>query len=363
MRILIVAGGTGGHIFPAISLAGKLKEKDPASEIIFCIDKRADESLFKKLNLEYRIISAPKMPYGISLRWILFLFGLVFSSVKSAEILNQLQPDIVVGFGAYISGPILAQAKRQKRKVIIHEQNVIMGRANCLLSKTADKIAVSFANPKYTKDKRTVLVGNPIRENLLEDLNVMDKERARRLLGLDTKKPAVLIMGGSLGSRKINTAFLEMLKSFPELPNLPFQIIHLTGKLEFDNVQSAYNNLNIKTNIYSFYDRMGLLYKAADFAVCRAGAITLSEMCVFALPCIIIPYAGAGAHQRYNAAFLKEKGAAFMLEEKDLSPKALKNYFLTLFNNKEKLDSMSKNANALGRTDASEKLAKIVLSL
>ena len=363
MKILIVAGGTGGHIFPALSLAGKLREKEPASEITFCIDKRADESLFKKLNFKYHIISAPKMPYGISLRWISFLFGLIFSSVEAEKILKQLQPDVVVGFGAYISGPMLAQAKRQKRKVIIHEQNVVMGRANRLLSKTADRIAVSFANPKYTKDRRAILVGNPIRENLLEDLSAMDKSRARRLLNLDIEKPAVLIMGGSLGSRKINTIFLEMLKSFPDVQNLPFQIIHLTGRLEFDNVQSAYNKLNIKSNTYPFYDRMGLLYKAADLAVCRAGAITLSEVCVFVLPCIVIPYAGAGAHQKYNAAFLQEKDAAFMLEEKDLNPETLKNYFLALLNNKEKLNLMSKNAGALGITDASEKLAKTVLSL
>ncbi len=401
MRILIAAGGTGGHIFPAITLANKIKQMDSFADVIFCIDKRVDKKLLDKLGYSYYLLNAPRMPYRISFRWIPFLIMLIFSFFKSAKILNEVAPDVVVGFGAYISGPLLTQAKKQNKKIIIHEQNVTMGRANRLLSKISDKIAISFANPEYLKDNRCLLTGNLIREELIEDLNALNRERAHRLLGLEVDKMTILVMGGSLGSHIINTAFLQMLNNLwygisktkgplkIALESLPkadvfssdtvlnsLCIIHLTGKGKFANVQSAYKNIDgesptvpnsfgtgarIRVKLYPFFERMGLLYKAADFAICRAGATTIAELCLFAIPAILIPYTGAGAHQIQNAKFLKEKGAAVMIGERQLTPEVLKKEVVSLLGNNEKLSAMSERVNSLANIDAAEKLAEAVL--
>ncbi len=364
MKILIVAGGTGGHIFPAISLADKIRQKDSSADVAFCIDKRVDEKLLNKSNYKYHLLDAPQMPYGISLRWIPFFFRLMVSFYKSAGILNELNPDVVVGFGAYISGPLLTQAKRKNKKIIIHEQNVAMGRANSLLLKISDKIALGFDNPQYKKDARYILTGNPVRAELTEDLNALDKQKALGLLGLDINKKTILVMGGSLGSHIINTAFLQMLNNLSGNILGSLQIIHLTGKEEFAKVQSVYKDIRaeVKVRLYPFFERMGLLYKASDLAICRAGAITVTELCVFALPAILIPYTKAGAHQIENAEFLKEKDAAIMVEEKDFSPAALKGKICSLLENTKKLSVMSKNANLHTGTDAAEKLAEVVLT-
>ncbi len=376
MRILIAAGGTGGHIFPAITLANKIKQMDSFADVIFCIDKRVDKKLLDKPGYSYYLLNAPRMPYRISFRWIPFLIMLIFSFFKSAKILNEVAPDAVVGFGAYISGPLLAQAKRQNKKIIIHEQNVTMGRANRLLSKISNRIAISFANPEYLKNNRCLLTGNPIREKLIDDLNAINRERAHRLLGLEVDKMTILVMGGSLGSHIINTEFLQMLNNLSKEVLNSLCIIHLTGKGKFANVQSAYKNIDaefrtapnsfgtgarIRVKLYPFFERMGLLYKAADFAICRAGATTIAELCLFGIPAILIPYTGAGAHQIRNAKFLKEKGAAVMIGERQLTPEVLKKEVVSLLGNNEKLSAMSERANSLPNIDAAEKLAEAVL--
>ncbi|UCH12778.1 MAG: UDP-N-acetylglucosamine--N-acetylmuramyl-(pentapeptide) pyrophosphoryl-undecaprenol N-acetylglucosamine transferase [Candidatus Omnitrophota bacterium] len=378
MRILIAAGGTGGHIFPAITLANKIKQTDSFADVIFCIDKRVDKKLLDKFGYSYYLLNAPRMPYGISFRWIPFLIILMFSFFKSAKILNEVAPDVAVGFGAYISGPLLAKARRQNKKIIIHEQNATMGRANRILSKISDKITISFANPEYLKDNRCLLTGNPIREELIEDLNALNRERAHRLLGLEADKMTILVMGGSLGSHIINTAFLQMLNNSSDKVLNSLCIIHLTGKDKFANVQSLYKNIDAgfhtglnsfgtgartRVKLYPFFERMGLLYKAADFAICRAGATTIAELCLFGVPAILIPYTGAGAHQIQNAKFLKEKGAAVMVGERQLTAEVLKKEVVSLLGNNEKLSAMSERANLLANIDAAEKLAEVVLKL
>lgn len=366
MRILITAGGTGGHIFPAMSMADKLRQADASLDISFCIDGRVDRKLMDKFNYRYYLLNAPRMPYGISFRWISFLIMLFFSLFKSAAILSEINPDVVVGFGAYISGVVLAQAKRKNKKIIIHEQNVTMGRANLILSRISDRIAISFDSPEYQKDARYaryIVTGNPIRTELLEDLKALNREEARRMLDLEAGKTTILVMGGSLGSHIINTVFLKTLNSLPADTLDSLQILHLTGKSDFSDVQSAYKNINVKIKVYPFFERMGLLYKAADFVICRGGASAVAELCAFAMPAILIPYTGAGAHQLENARFLEEKGAAVMLEEKRLTPETLLKEVTALLMDDEKLQAMSNNLSSLAKIDAAEKLAGVVFSV
>ncbi|MFH0732219.1 MAG: undecaprenyldiphospho-muramoylpentapeptide beta-N-acetylglucosaminyltransferase [Candidatus Omnitrophota bacterium] len=362
MKILVVAGGTGGHMFPALAVADKIKEINPSADIVFCIDKRIKEKASSILKYKYLLLEAPKMPYGITLRWFPFFAKLLSAYIKAGGILKEVNPDIVVGFGAYICGPALTYAKRIGKKVIIHEQNVTMGRANRFLSGMSDKIAISFDGPQYKKDKRFIITGNPIRGQLLKDLLALDKRGSRELLELGANRKTILVVGGSLGSHVINTTFLQMLNRLPDNILNDLQIIHLTGEAEFANVQSAYKDIKVKYKAYPFFERMGLLYKAADFAVCRAGASTVAELLHFALPAILIPYTGAGAHQVQNARFLEENSAGLVIEEKRLTPDTLKSSVLALLNDNERLSSLSRNAHSLANKDAAKNLAEIILA-
>ncbi|MBN1405429.1 MAG: undecaprenyldiphospho-muramoylpentapeptide beta-N-acetylglucosaminyltransferase [Candidatus Omnitrophica bacterium] len=362
MKILIVAGGTGGHIFPAVALANKIRDMSPNIEISFCVDKRVNTGMLDKSNYSYSALEAPRMPYGISFKWIPFLIKLMFSFSNPGRILDSLDPDVVVGFGAYISGPILVEAKKRRKKIFIHEQNVVPGRANQLLLKIADKAAFGFENNRCLRDKKCVVTGNPIRSGLLEDMAALDRERACRLLELSVTQKTALVMGGSLGSRRINELFLNMLRHTSKAALDCLQIIHLTSTDDFDNVQSAYNNIKVSAKVYPFFERMGLLYKAADFAVCRAGAITISELCAFGVPAILIPYTGAGAHQSKNAQHLEARGAAMVINEERLDGiDILKKAVLSLLEDKNKLLSLSENIKKLAQIEAAESLAKLIL--
>lgn len=362
MKILIAAGGTGGHIFPAISLAHEIMRKDSSSTIVFCTDKRSQtKKILKQEGFEFYLIDVPRMPFGLSFKWIWF-FPRIFKSLSTSDkILNKVSPDIAVGFGAYISGPIIFKAARRRIRTVIHEQNVNMGRANTILSYYVNRIAVSFKDTIKGNGSKFILTGNPLRRQLLEDLKTLTKEDARKELGLDKTKPAVLVLGGSLGSHRINEKFLKMLESLDNQERQVFEIIHLTGTDDFGFVSSFYNQQKIKAYTSSFLGRMGLAYKAADVAICRAGATTVAELCAFGIPAIFIPYPAAGTHQEHNADYLVKKGLAIKIRNRSLSAYILKNEFLNIINDKQRLSAMSPGLKSLARPEAASELAELVL--
>lgn len=360
MRILIVAGGTGGHLFPAIAVANNIREKSCFFDITFCIDKRIDSKLLTSHDYVYYYTFAPQMPSGFSLRWVLFGFRLIASFVNASKILNKVNPEVVIGFGAYVTGPILCLAKMRHKKIVIHEQNVSMGKANSLLSKMASRVAVSF-NISIKPDPKYILTGNPIRDDLLKDIEDFNKQKARATLDLDVSKSTVLVMGGSQGSCVINSAFLQMINTLSKEQLDSFQIIHLTGKAEFDSVQSVYKDMNKNCEVYSFYERMGILYKASDLAISRSGATTVSELCASSLPAILVPYQKAGGHQINNAMFLQKHNASIVINQKELSPDLLRDKFLGIINNGNELSGMRKNLSVLFMPDAADKLSEVIL--
>ena len=362
MSILIAGGGTGGHIFPALSLAQGLKRKNPGSRIVLVgLNRRLELELFKKNNCDYRLLNLVTPPMKLSFTGILFLLQFIRALFQSYRLIRELKPRVAVGFGGYTSVPVILAAKLKHIPIIIHEQNVLPGRANRFLAGLADRVALSFRESRifFKQKEKIVVTGNPLHFNFLNK----SKADACDHFKLDKDKFTVLVVGGSQGARFLNQILTELTGLLtPEQKN-KLQFIHLTGVNDFGWVQQNYRNYKVKAAVFSFLDEIGLAYNASDLVISRAGATTVAEICNFGLPAIFIPYPYAGGHQHYNALALKNKGAAVVLEQKRLTAVTLKNNLIDLMVNKEQLESISANSHKLSFTNARENLAQEVLSL
>ena len=363
MRILIASGGTGGHIFPAVSLARELKKRG-CSDIIFITDDNIwAKEIIKEAGFGLKVLKAPKMPYGVSIKWLPFLVRVFFSQLKAKSIIAETDPDIAVGFGAYISGVAISAAKSMGKKTLIHEQNVTLGRANRLLIKKADRVCFSFNNSLLGENKKYLLTGNPIRESLLKDYEELTKEQALSHLDLSPRKKTLLVLGGSRGASGINKLMVDLAKSLKEENKDIIQIIHITGDKDLEFASENYKGCGITHWVKGFYDRMGLLYKAADLILCRCGATTTAEICLFGIPAILIPYPLAGSHQRENARVITETGGAIMLDQEEAAADRLKEEILSLINNEARIRTMSHAMSSFSRPDATVRLTEAVEEL
>lgn len=340
MRCLIASGSSGGHIFPAISFAQALKDNKSDTEILLVLPRKnigvdIDRGL---CNVKYVSITA--ISRGLNFNSLFSLFKLIQGSVQSISILIGFRPDIVVGFGSLASVPLVFFAWVFRIKTLIHEQNVVPGRATKLLAKFANKVAVSFSDTRnylvQSRDK-IVLTGNPLRPGLEK----IDRLKALRFFGFNEDRFTILILGGSQGSRKINAIFLEAAALFKDKNS--FQVIHIAGIVDYDLVASAYRGLNIESRVFPFLNKMQFAYSAADLAVSRSGAATITELEFFKIPAIIIPYPFAHGHQLKNAQILSTKAAALVIQEKDLSVEALFTELNKLITNRQALENMRLN--------------------
>ena len=356
MRIIIVAGGTGGHVFPAIGLAQALKAGN--IQILFIGTKRAIEDQVKKRGYDVETLPITVMSFKSIIQSFYSVAGLIGSFLKGFEIFWRVKPDVVVGFGGYVTGPILLAAKLMNIPTLIHEQNAIPGKANSLLAKFVNKITISFnRTKKYFKSDKVVLTGCPIREEFLD----IEKEKALKFFDFDSNKFTILVMGGSLGSHAINQIFLETVSLFEERNKL--QIIHICGNQDYEFFKQEYKKINIKSKVYGFFEEIGYAYKVADLVVSRAGASTITELMSFGLASILIPYPFASMHQMENAKVLVNSNAAVLIEEKNISASQLKNQIAGFIKNKEKIAILKDNIKKLNITGAAGNLAKEVLSL
>ncbi|NQT90125.1 MAG: undecaprenyldiphospho-muramoylpentapeptide beta-N-acetylglucosaminyltransferase [Candidatus Omnitrophica bacterium] len=360
MRILIVCGGTGGHIFPACSLAHELKRRG-RSDIVFIIDESAKTAeIVKDAGFTFEALKVPKMPYGLSAKWPSFFIRFLTARAKAERMIDELSPDVVVSFGAYISGPVVTTAKAARKKILIHEQNVTLGRANRLFLKDADRACFSFNNALLGGGDKYVFTGNPIRESLLKDFKTITRAEARSRLGLARNKKTLMVLGGSRGASAINSILVDMARDFKELDKDMVQVIHITGENDLEQVVRTYDKCRITHYARSFCERMGMLYKAADLIICRCGATTIAEICLFGIPAIFIPYPGAGCHQLENADFVAGWGGAIVHKQKDVVPEDLKTQILNLIRDDNKLKEMSAAMRPLARADATLRLADAV---
>jgi len=351
MRVIISAGGTGGHIYPAVSIINKIKKEDPKSEFLYIgTSNRMESKIIPEMNIPYVGVNIIGLKKDLSIFKSLYLF---IKAIKKCKVeIKKFNPDIVIGVGGYITAPVIYSAKKLGYKTFIHEQNSIPGKSNRFLEKYTDKIMVSLPGSfEYFDKEKTVFTGNPRSEEAI----LVDKID-KRTLGLSKNKKLVLIVMGSLGSMTINKELHDVVLKFK---NKSYEVIVVTG----NNYYDSFSKLDIPSNvkIVPYLKNMLSVLKAVDLIVTRAGASTISEITSLGLPSILVPspYV-ANNHQYFNAMELVNKNAGVLLEEKDFnSDNLLKNIDLIL-NNSVLYKSMHKNALELGIHDSCDRIYRVI---
>jgi UDP-N-acetylglucosamine--N-acetylmuramyl-(pentapeptide) pyrophosphoryl-undecaprenol N-acetylglucosamine transferase len=363
IKVILAAGGSGGHIFPSVALATEL-EKAGVREISFISSKRTlDRNLLKGTRHRCFFLSVNPMPLRFHpVRYLVFFWKLFVDALVSVYLMIRLKPDVVVGFGGYSSGTIAAVAKAFRVPVLIHEQNLVPGRANKMLSRVADRIAVSFRDSlKYFPgaEGKVVYSGNPLRTDML--LN--DRGASADRIGISPEKKTILVMGGSQGSSFLNGTASEAAKRINMKMGDTVQFIHLTGRKDFDRVREFYRTNGIAGKVFSFLERIDDAYAASDIAISRAGAAAVFELAYYSKPMILVPYPSVKNNQRFNAEFFSKAGAAICREEKDLVPDSLALEIMRILNDAGSRGRMSKAAGMLSEPGAGRKLAEEVIKL
>jgi UDP-N-acetylglucosamine--N-acetylmuramyl-(pentapeptide) pyrophosphoryl-undecaprenol N-acetylglucosamine transferase len=347
MRLLLAGGGTGGHLFPAVALAEQLRSEEPAAEVLFVGTERG---------LEYRLLPELGWPLrtipmsgwaglGFGAR-VKALGGLARSLGQSLRIVGEFRPDVVVGVGGYASVPVLLAARLKGVPYLIHEQNAWPGLANRLLGRWAKRICLSFGEAgKAFRRAPLVVTGNPVRAAM------------ESCPELPAGMPMLLVFGGSHGARAINRA---MVAALPRLDRWrgSLRIVHQAGAKEVDTVREGYRAADwMEVEVVPFITDMAATYAGCTLVVCRAGATTLAELTVCGRPAVLIPYPfAANNHQAANAAALASKGAAIMIEERDLKAEELGILIDGLLSDRPRLASMSATARGLAQRGAAGRL-------
>lgn len=354
-RILIGGGGTGGHVFPAIAIADALKEKDPGMEFLF-VGALGKLEMEKVPEAGYSIVGLPVAGFQrrLTLKNISFFYKLFVSMIRSRRIVGQFTPDLAVGVGGYASGPILKAAARKGVPILIQEQNSYAGVTNRLLARSARTICVAYEKmERYFPADRIVITGNPVRQQLL-DLQP-DPVQGYREFEIEKEKKVCLVVGGSLGARTLNRSFMEGLE---KLDRDDLVVLWQCGRFYHKEVEEKLRASGLKNiRVMPFISRMDLAYGVADVIVSRAGAITISELCIVGKPVILVPSPNvAEDHQTHNAASLVSKNAALMISDAEAGDQ-LVDRMLKLMEDRTEREKLSKNIKQLGIVDASQRIA------
>lgn len=364
LKVLLSAGGSGGHIFPCVSLASEL-EKEGVRNIFFVSSRRRlDKSILKDLTFPRFFLSVNPMPRSFSPKSILvFIFKCLCDLVTAFFIILKTRPDVVVGFGGYSSGAVSLMAKFCGIKLVIHEQNILPGRANVILSRFADLIALSFASSsryfgKYAK--KTVFTGNPIRPRI----KINDRRAAAERLGVSPEIDTVLVMGGSQGSSFLNHIMLGVFLDLQSNKSRAIQFIHITGQGDdFSVVEGFFNENALAGKVFSFLESIDDAYSASDLVVSRSGAAAIFELAFYGKPMILIPYPNPKNNQNENAAFFRDAGAAILREEKKLSREDLVKDIRSILENEEQRVRMRAASLKLAFPESGKVLAGQVLRI
>lgn len=360
MKVLVVAGASGGHIFPALSFLDTLKDKHKEVDTLLVVPKRTKISPIALDSYKVKYLSFYAIGFSFNFRNLIAILKFFKGSLESAFIILGFRPDIAVGFGTIDCVPLLLLAWIFRVKTLVHEQNVLPGRANRLLARFTDRIAISFEQTQeYLKDyrKKIVLTGNPIRQKLKR----IDKFKALSFFEFNEDKLTILVMGGSLGSQRINAGFLKAISKLCDTVKL--QVIHITGIKDYELIKDRYKNLNVNSRLFGFLNAMQYAYSACDLVVSRAGATSITEIMFFGLPAILIPYPYAYRHQLNNAKMLERKGCAVIIKDEELDKDILRDRIKLLMDNPEKLKDMQFGYTPLPMQNASELLVNEVISL
>jgi len=356
MRLIIAGGGTGGHLFPGIAVAEEFLARDSANEVLFVGTERGIEArLLPRLGYRLELINATglKGKGGISqLKGIIFL---LYAYAQSRKILKAFRPDMVLGVGGYASAPLVLAARGMQIPRFIHEQNALPGVTNRYLAKIADQAFISLTEAeRFLPKEKTVLTGNPLRRSIVEGI-------AGELREPVAGKFNLLVFGGSAGAHSINMA---MIQALPQLAGIHggLRITHQTGENDFHQVRDGYRAAGIEAEVVPFIDDMAAAYKQADLIICRAGATTIAEVTAGGKACIFIPYPfAADDHQLRNAESLVDRGAGFLIKDKELSGDTLAAMVRELIADPVQLAEVGRNAREMARLDAAKEIVDRML--
>ena len=363
LRIIISGGGTGGHIFPAISIANALKARMPQCEILF-VGAETRMEMERVPAAGYKIVGLPVQGFDRShmLKNFRVAFDLLKSLCKAKRILKSFAPDIAIGVGGYASGPMLWMAARSGVPIVIQEQNSYAGVTNKLLAKQASKICVAYEGmERFFPAERIVLTGNPVRATL--EAIGDQREEALQFFGLTPEKKTILILGGSLGARSINRGIQKNLDKLLAAEDV--QVIWQTGRIYHEEMQAALQDKRETSSIWcsDFITRMDYAYAAADLVVSRAGAGTISELCLEEKAVILVPSPNvAEDHQTQNALALSKRGAALMVKDKDVD-ESLVDTALSVLKDDKQLETLKQQISLLAKKGSAETIVDEILSV
>ncbi|MDF2523829.1 MAG: murG [Clostridiales bacterium] len=366
MKAILTGGGTGGHIYPAVSIAREIQSRYKNAEIIFVgTEKGLESKIIPKEGFALKTIKVRGFERRLTLKNLIAVKEAAFSIGSARKIIKAFKPDIVIGTGGYVCGTVMLAAAMMGIPTVIHESNAFAGMTNKLLVRFVDIIALNFeeASKYFKNSKKVVVTGNPIRTDIFD----ITKNEGMRELGFDEKIPLVFITGGSRGARKINQSIMALAEECSN--NNSFQLLHMTGDTQYTSVMQYYKDRKIPTDssrikVVPYLHNMPYALAASDIIISRCGAMTLSEITALGKPSILIPFPyAADNHQEYNARALEKKGAAIVMLEKDLTQEDLKDNVLKLLNDKKKLEQTALNSKKLGVRNATEKIGELISEL
>jgi UDP-N-acetylglucosamine--N-acetylmuramyl-(pentapeptide) pyrophosphoryl-undecaprenol N-acetylglucosamine transferase len=358
LKFILSGGGTGGHIYPAVAIANELKSRFPDAEFLFVGAKdKMEMQKVPQAGYEINGLWISGLQRKLTLQNAMFPLKLVSSLWKSRKIIKNFKPDVVIGTGGFASGPLLQMANSLNIPTVIQEQNSYPGITNKLLSKKANSICVAYENlERFFPSDKIVFTGNPVRQDLLD----VDTKRSEGIayFKLDANKKTLLILGGSLGARRVNQL---VAKELDFLLACGVQVFWQCGKLYFEE----YKHFNEKENVQvvAFIDRMDLIYVAADFVISRAGASSVSELCLVGKPTIFIPSPNvAEDHQTKNAKAIVDKNGAILLRENELDEQ-FETIFSDLISNEDLQITLSQNIKKLAKPNATKDIVEEIIKL
>jgi len=358
MTVLIMAAGTGGHVFPALSIARKLRKHNVRTEWMGT-HQGMENQLLEGTGIKIHAVSAKGLKGKGVVRLLFAPFMLVQALIQSIRVLSSVNPDCVLGMGGFVSGPGGLAAKITGRKLVIHEQNAVPGFTNKLLSKIANLVFEAFPNTFPDSDK-VLYTGNPLRSEIAE---LAEKPRQYEK---SSRSLRILVLGGSQGALAINEVVPELIADWPE-QNRP-HVLHQSGERTLEETQVLYKDRGLSSvegvKVVPFISNMADAYGWADLVICRSGASTVSEIAAVGLPSILIPYPHhSDQQQKHNANWLVSAGAAFLLEQKDLTLATLRSLLLDLHTDRSKLQKMSDAARSISICDADELIVSRCMEL
>lgn len=360
-RVIISGGGTGGHVFPAIAIADAIKAAAPDTEILF-VGANGKIEMEKVPKAGYKIegLNITGFQRKLTLRNLSFPFKLAASMLKAVMIVRKFRPDVAVGVGGYASGPVLKIANTFGIPTVLQEQNSFAGVTNRILASKANAVCVAYDGLErfFPKDK-IIFTGNPVRKDILD--KKLNAEQAKQSLGLDQNKKTVLIFGGSLGARTINEAVLANADALLRMKDV--NIIWQVGKIYFEEYKNCRLSRQKDINIIPFIEDMDIAYSAADIVVCRAGALTISELAILGKAAILIPSPNvAEDHQTVNAMSLVNKGAAVLIRDVEAKEK-LVTEIESLLSDEVRKSGLESNIKYFARPEAAKQIAAEILKI